>query len=316
MLTINSVVYLFLEKLLTILLNCSLIRTWTKHCLMFVKQLQSTWTWIRRSVPRQSRLWLHTWWEQMESLTIRRGRRLSSVVWWDDLEKTWATTSGLSSKINWAKSSRLLCIRAVSHLDWYITSQRCLPTTWSMTSRWCWPGTETAYWSISCVTRWRGSISSVRWSHLDSCPPCSLSSFRQQQHVWLSMCTWERTWPTSGCWVWRLHKTKVSHSSDTHAHTWPQTLVSDLTTTQRSVTLQTHTHTWPQTLVSDLTTTQRSVTLQTHTHTWPQTLVSDLTTTQRSVGLWIWYNSLIFPSSSFFVFTCCQMIDLVAWCQY
>jgi len=83
------------------------------------------------------------------------------------------------------------------------------------------------------------SVSSVRWSHLDSCTPCSLSSFRQQQLVppWTYM--WERMSSTSDFYVWPLRKTKVSHSSD--AHTWPQTLVSHLTTTQRSVTLQTHT---------------------------------------------------------------------------
>jgi len=61
------------------------------------------------------------------------------------------------------------------------------------------------------------------------------------------------------------HNTKVGHSSDTH--TWPQTLVSYLTTTQRSAKVghSSDTHSWPQTIMSHLTTTQRSVTLQTHT---------------------------------------------------
>ena len=101
--------------------------------------------------------------------------------------------------------------------------------------------------------------------------PCSLSSFRQQQHgrPWTYM--WEQMSSASDFYVWPLHKTKVSHSSDTH--TWSQTLVSHLTTNTK-VIHSSDTHTWPQTLVSHLSTTQRSVTLQTHTHLTSDSCVS------------------------------------------
>jgi len=108
---------------------------------------------------------------------------------------------------------------------------------------------------------------------------------------------------TSDSCVSPRHNTKVAHSSDTH--TWSQTTVSYLNTTQRSITLQTHTLdlrllclTSPQHkgqslfrhthLTSDSCVSPHHNTKVGHSsdwHTWPQTLVSYLNTTQRLVTL-------------------------------
>ena len=121
------------------------------------------------------------------------------------------------------------------------------------------------------------------------------------QHKALSL--FRLTHFTSDTCVWPHHNTKLFHFSD--SHTLPQTLVSDLITTQRSATLQSHTLdlrllclTSPQhkgqplfrqtRLTSDSCVSPHHNTKVSHssvTHTWHQTLVSHLTTTQRPVTL-------------------------------